>query len=413
MPRTARTTTDAAGKESGGGGGGAGQITARTNSWLTAAKANKQDEFYTQLADIENELRHFRKHFKGKIVLCNCDDPYESDFFKYFVINFRRLGLKKLIASCYAGSPIAGQQLSFSDLEGLSEEEAAAKRPFTIEISDIPDANGDGSIGLADVEYLLRHDANVLTALEGDGDFRSDECMKLLQEADIVVTNPPFSLMTEYLTTLLDWGKSFLIIGHLNQALYADLFPFIQNGRLWLGANSGHFWFRVPDHYPEKGTDYRQDADGQKWRRMGGVCWFTNLDHAKRHDHMVLVQKYSPEKYPHYDNFDAIEVPRTVDIPEDWDGVMGVPITFLDKFNPDQFEIVGAAKTWFGCATKTYPPQTQVSAGGAISTVTKLNDGPAIKVDSPPKGKTYYMVDGEFYVQTYVRVLIRRIGATS
>ncbi len=196
MPRTARTTTDAAGKESGGGGGGAGQITARTNSWLTAAKANKQDEFYTQLADIENELRHFRKHFKGKIVLCNCDDPYESDFFKYFVINFRRLGLKKLIASCYAGSPIAGQQLSFSDLEGLSEEEAAAKRPFTIEISDIPDANGDGSIGLADVEYLLRHDANVLTALEGDGDFRSDECMKLLQEADIVVTNPPFSLMT-------------------------------------------------------------------------------------------------------------------------------------------------------------------------------------------------------------------------
>lgn len=410
MARTARTAADAMEKES--GDGGAGQITAKSNSWLTAAKANKQDEFYTQLPDIENELRNFRKHFKNKVVLCNCDDPYESDFFKYFVMNFRRLGLKKLIASCYAGSPVAGKQLLFSDLEGLSAEEADAKRPYKIEITDIPDADGDGSVGLADVEYLLRHDANVLTALEGDGDFRSDECMALLDEADIVVTNPPFSLMTEYLTTLLDRGKSFLVVGHLNQALYADMFPFVRSGRLWLGTNSGHFWFRVPAHYPEKATDYRQDADGQKWRRMGGICWFTNLDHAKRHDRMVLVQKYSPEKYPHYDNFDAIEVSRTVDIPEDWAGVMGVPITFLDKFNPDQFEIVGIAKTWFGGATKTYPQQKQVSAGGAVSTVTKLNDGAAIKVNRPPRGKTYYVVEGEYYVQMYVRLLIRRIGAS-
>ncbi|MEQ1703648.1 MAG: adenine-specific methyltransferase EcoRI family protein, partial [Ilumatobacteraceae bacterium] len=309
---------------------GAGQVTAKTNSWLTAAKANKQDEFYTQLSDIENELRNFRKHFKGKVVLCNCDDPFESDFFKYFVINFRRLGLKKLIASCYSGSLVAGRQLSFEDLKGLSPADAAAKRPFKIEISNIPDADGDGSIGLADVEYLLKHDANVLTALQGDGDFRSEECVALLDEADIVVTNPPFSLMTDYLTTLLERGKSFLVLGHLNQALYADLFPYVRGGQLWLGANSGHFWFRVPDDYPEKSTDYRVDADGQKWRRMGGICWFTNLDHAKRHDRMVLVQKYSPEKYPRYDNFDAIEVSRIVDIPEDWDGVMGVPITFLD-----------------------------------------------------------------------------------
>lgn len=395
----------------GSGGGGAGQVTARTNSWLTAAKANQADEFYTQLSDVEKELKHYRTHFKGKVVLCNCDDPYESDFFKYFVINFRRLGLKKLIASCYSGSPVAGQQLSFSDLKGLTAEDAVAKRPYKIEITDIPDANGDGSIGLADVEYLLRHDANILTPLDGDGDFRSDECMAFVEEADIVVTNPPFSLMVEYLTALLERNKSFVVVGHLNQALYSDLFPFIQGGRMWLGANSGHFWFRVPDHYPEKATDYRQDADGQKWRRMGGICWFTNLDHPKRHDRMILVQKYSSEKYPRYDNFDAIEVSRTVDIPEDWDGVMGVPITFLDKFNPEQFEIVGAAKTWFGCATKTYPPQTQVSAGGAMSTVTKLNDGPAIKVDRPPTGKTYYIVDDEYYVQTYVRVLIRRIGA--
>jgi hypothetical protein len=407
-----RRTSGALGK-SDAASGGAGQVTAKTNSWLTAAKANKQDEFYTQLSDIENELRHFRRHFKGKVVLCNCDDPYESDFFKYFAINFRRLGLKKLIASNYAGSPVTGRQLPFEDLCGLSPEESDAKRPYKIEITDIPDANGDGSVGLADVEYLLRHDANVLTSLQGDGDFRSDECIALLDEADIVVTNPPFSLMIEFLTLLLERNKLFLVVGHLNQALYADLFPFIQGGRLWLGVNSGHFWFRVPDHYPEKETDYRQDADGQKWRRMGGICWFTNMDHAKRHDRMVLVEKYSPEKYPHYDNFDAIEVSRVIEIPADWEGVMGVPITFLDKFNPEQFELVGAAKTWYGGATKTYPQQTQVSANGKTSLVTKLNDGPAIKVDRAPVGKTHYMVDGEYFIQTYVRVLIRRIGDAS
>ncbi|CAN5609823.1 adenine-specific methyltransferase EcoRI family protein [soil metagenome] len=394
-------------------GRGAGSVTANTNSWLTAAKANKQDEFYTQLSDIENELRNFRRHFKGKVVLCNCDDPYESDFFKYFVINFRRLGIKKLIASCYSGSPVAGAQLAFSELEGLTDEEAAAKQPYKIEITEIPDADGDGSIGLPDVEYLLRHDANILTPLKGDGDFRSAECMAVLDEADIVVTNPPFSLMTEYLITLLNCGKSFIILGNINQAMYSDLFSFIQDGRIWLGANSGHFWFRVPDHYEPKTTDYRQDADGQKWRRMGGICWFTNLDHPKRHETLVLVERYTPEKYPAYDNFDAIEVSRTVDIPEDWEGVMGVPITFLDKYNPEQFEIVGVAKTWYGGATKIYPAQTQVSANGQVSTVSKLNDGAVVKVDSQPVGKTHYIIDGEYYLQKYARLLIRRIGATS
>lgn len=395
------------------GYGGAGHVTAKTNSWLTTAKASKQDEFYTQLSDIESELRNFRKHFKDKVVLCNCDDPFESDFFKYFVINFRRLGIRKLIASCYSGSPVAGQQLSFFDLKGLSEEEAEVKRAYKIEITEIPDANGDGSIGLADVEYLLRHDANVLMPLKGDGDFRSEEIMALLEEADIVVTNPPFSLIVEYLVTLLSCGKSFLVLGNVNQAIYSELFPFVQNRKLWLGVNSGHLWFRVPDHYEPKATDYRQDADGQKWRRMGGICWFTNLDHKKRHENMILVEKYRPEKYPHYDNYDAIEVSRTVDIPEDWDGVMGVPVTFLDKFNPDQFEIVGAAKTWFGGATKIYPEQTQVSKKGVESTVTKLNDGAVIKLDGQPIAKTHYVIDDEYYVQKYARLLIRRIGAAS
>ena len=405
------TTAGVVGRD--GGDPSAGQVTANTNSWLTAAKANKQDEFYTQLSDIENELRNFRNHFKGKVVLCNCDDPFESEFFKYFVINFRRLGLKKLIASCYSGSPVAGQQIPLFDLEGLSAEQATARRPYKIEISEIPDTDGDGSIGLADVEYLLRHDSNVLTALEGDGDFRSDECIALLDEADIVVTNPPFSLMVDYLTMLLGRGKSFLVLGNINQAIYAELFPFIQDQSLWLGANSGHFWFRVPDHYEPKATDYRQDEDGQKWRRMGGICWFTNLDHRKRHEKMVLVEKYTPEKYPHYDNFDAIEVSRTVDLPEDWTGVMGVPITFLDKFNPEQFEIVGAAKTWFGGATKIYPQQTQVSSAGTVSKVTKLNDGAVIKLDQQPIGKTHYVVDGEYFIQKYARLLIRRIGDSS
>jgi len=392
---------------------GAGQVTAKSNSWLAAAKANKQDEFYTQLSDIEEELRHFRKHFKNKVVLCNCDDPFESDFFKFFVINFRRLGLKKLIASCYSGSPVVGQQLALSDLGGFSKADAVARRPYKVAITEIPDIDGDGSFGLADVEYLLRHDATVLTALQGDGDFRSDECMALLNQADIVVTNPPFSLMTEYLTTLLSSGKSFLVLGHMSQALHSELFTFVQKKRLWLGVNSGHFWFRVPDHYQPKTTDYRQDTDGQKWRRMGGICWFTNLDHKKRHERMILVQKYSREKFPRYDNYDAIEVSRTVDIPEDWSGVMGVPITFLDKFNPDQFEIVGVTKTWFGSATKTYPEQKQVSANGVVSTVTKLNDGAVIKIARQPKDETYYVIDGDFYIQKYVRVLIRRIGDAS
>lgn len=395
------------------GSRGAGSVTASTNSWLTAAKANKQDEFYTQLSDIENELRNFRKHFKDKVVLCNCDDPYESDFFKYFVINFRRLGIKKLVASCYAGSPVQGQELTLFDIDGISQADAAARLPYKIEITEIPDADGDGSIGFADVEYLLRHDNNILTPLQGDGDFRSDECLALLDEADIVVTNPPFSLMIEYLLTLLNRGKSFLVLGNMNQALYSDLFPYVLDGRLWLGVNSGHFWFRVPDHYEPKATDYRQDNTGQKWRRMGGMCWFTNLDHRKRHETMVLVEKYSPERFPHYDNYDAIEVSRTVDIPEDWDGVMGVPTTFLDKFSPDQFEIVGITQSWFGAASKTYPRQVQVNANGAASAVMKLNDGAAIRVDAPPSNRTHYRVGDDLFIKVYVRLLIRRIGASS
>ena len=201
--------------------------------------------------------------------------------------------------------------------------------------------NGDGRIDLADVEWLIKNKKNVLTKLKGDGDFRSPECVALLDEVDVVVTNPPFSLFREYMALLMEHGKQFLIVGNMNAAIYSEVFPLIKGNKVWLGNKSGHFWFKVPDSYEEKATDFKIDENGQKWRRMGNICWFTNLDIEKRHEEMTLFRHYSPEEYPTYDNYDAIEVSKTADIPCDWDGKMGVPITFMDKYNPDQFEIVG------------------------------------------------------------------------
>ena len=386
---------------------------ATRKSWragLDAAKKNKNDEFYTQIADIEAELRHYRPHFKGKTVLCNCDDPYESNFFKYFALNFRRLGIKKLIASCYADSPVQGEQLSLFDLEGMSETDAEAKRPYKIEITEIPDTNGDGAVDLSDVQFLLQHDANVLSVLEGDGDFRSQESLALLDEADIVVTNPPFSLLREYIAVLMEREKKFLVIGNQNAITYKEIFPLIMANKVWLGfgfkRNMAHFYTPY--------APYSQwiEQEGEGVVRVAGVQWFTNMDLPKRHENLILVEKYSRQSYPHYDNYDAIEVSKTSDIPEDWTGVMGVPITFLNKYNPEQFEIIGIAKAPLGAPSKTYPRQTQVSTNGTQSEVTKLNDGPAIMVSTPPEGETYYIVDGQYFVQRYARILIRRIGAT-
>jgi len=379
-----------------------------TRASLDAAKKNKNDEFYTQLPDIEAELRHYRGQFKGKTVLCNCDDPFESNFFKYFAMNFRRLGIKKLIASCYSPSPIQGEELSLFDLAGMSETEAEARRPYKIEISEIPDANGDGAVDLSDVEYLLRHDANALTVLNGNGDFRSEECLTLLDEADVVVTNPPFSLFREYLALLIEKDKKFLVIGNQNAITYKEIFPLIMTNKLWLGfgfkRNMAHFYTPY--------APYSQwiEQEGEGVVRVAGVQWFTNLDLPKRHENLILVEKYSPDRYPHYDNYDAIEVSKSSEIPEDWTGAMGVPITFLNKYNPDQFEIIGIAKAPLGSPMKTYPRQTQVSKNGSRSQVTKLNDGPVIMVSAPPQGETYYIVDDNYYVQRYARILIRRIG---
>ncbi len=376
---------------------------------MDAAKRNKNDEFYTQLADIESELRHYRPHFEGKTVLCNCDDPYESNFFKYFALHFRRLGIKKLVASCYCGSPVQGQELSLFDLAGMGSDDAEARRPYKVEITEIPDANADGAVDLWDVEFLLRHDANVLSVLEGDGDFRSQECLALLDEADVVVTNPPFSLFREYIAQLMQREKRFLVIGNQNAITYKEIFPLIMANKLWLGygfkRNMAHFYTPY--------APYSQwiEQEGEGVVRVAGVQWFTNMDLPKRHENLILVEKYSPERYPHYDNYDAIEVSKTSDIPEDWTGVMGVPITFLNKYNPEQFEIIGIAKAPLGAPSKIYPRQTQVSKDGTRSEVTKLNDGPAIVVSTPPQGETHYVVDGQYFVQRYARILIRRIGA--
>ena len=312
------------------------------NSNLHKALMNRKDEFYTQLVDIELELKYYRKHFKDKVVFCNCDDPYESNFFKYFAMNFNYLGLKKLVATCYQGSPVVGEQFEQLSLFDIlpSEENTPKRYPYKIEITEVIDVNGDGAIDLSDVEYLLRNKNNALTLLDGSGDFRSDECIEILKEADIVVTNPPFSLFREYIAQLVEYDKKFLVIGNQNAITYKEIFPLIKDNKLWLGngfkGNVG--FFKSP--YEDVAVS-SQHKEG--FIRVSGVMWFTNLDIKKRHEEFDLYKKYIPEEYPKYDNYDAIEVGKTADIPEDYYGIMGVPITFLDKYNPDQFEIIGCA----------------------------------------------------------------------
>ncbi len=299
------------------------------NRNLHISRSGKTDEFYTQLSTIEDELRHYRKYFKDKIIFCNADDPaigedgqdhfgdglggYTSNFFRYFQLNFQQLGIKKLITTHYE----------------------ADKSSYKFEI--VSTDNHD-QIGLPDY---------VKTPLEGNGDFRSPECLALLEECDIVVTNPPFSLMKEFLPLMVNSGKQFLVLGNMNHALYSENFVFFKENKVWLGYNSGHFWFRVPDYYEEKKTDFKIDETGQKWRRMGNICWFTNMDIEKRHQPLDLYKHYNIQEYPTYDTYDAIECGRYSDIPVDTDRVIGVPITYLAYHCPEQFEIIGELK--HGC----------------------------------------------------------------
>ena len=310
------------------------------NSSLHGAKKAKKDEFYTQLVDIEKELKHYKGQFRSKVVYCNCDDPFESNFFKYFAANFNALGLKKLITTSFVKSPIVGKQIPLFEMEGLKPD---GKEPYVVEINEVPDSNNDGAIGLEDVEALLRRNKKSSRKLQGNGDFRSEECVELLKDADIVVTNPPFSLFREYISQIVEHDKKFLIIGNINAVTYQECFRLIKNNKMWLGASihSGDREFRVPDNYPLEAAGYRVDNEGNKYIRVKGVRWFTNLDYEERHEDLVLYKKYNPAEYPKYDNFDAINVDKVVDIPVDYSGPLGVPITFLDKYNPDQFEILG------------------------------------------------------------------------
>ena len=305
---------------------------------LSDAMRNKQDEFYTQLVDIENELKHYREHFRDKVVLCNCDDPYESNFFKYFALNFNALGLRKLIATCYNGSPVQGNELMI-DFGDFTEE--PKKKAFKVEITEVNDYNGDGVVNLTDVQYLLQNDRNVLTMLKENGDFRSRECIELLKEADIVCTNPPFSLFREYVAQLMKYEKKFLIIGPYNAITYKEIFPLIKNNSIWLGFGfkAGNAFFKIPE---TNNKNYAIGVLNEETRiiKFRNCTWFTNIDNNKRHEEIILYKHYSKEEYPQYDNYNAIEVSKTADIPCDYDGVMGVPITFLDKYNPDQFEII-------------------------------------------------------------------------
>lgn len=315
--------------------------TKSSNRNLHKASQAKKDEFYTQLVDIEKELKHYKKQFRGKVVYCNCDDPFESNFFKYFAANFNELKLKKLIATSYVKSPIVGGQLPLFEMKGLKPD---GKQPFKIEISKIADANADGAIDIKDIEWMLKHDKITSAPLKGDGDFRSEECIKLLKEADVVCTNPPFSLFREYVAQLVKHDKKFLIIGNLNAIKYNSIFKLVRSNKVWLGLtmDGRNKWFQVPDIYPiDDNVANSKIENGKKYLFVKGCMWFTNMDTEKRHQDFNLYKKYTPKEYPKYDNYDAIEVSKVADIPMDYKGVMGVPITFISKYNPSQFEILG------------------------------------------------------------------------
>jgi hypothetical protein len=324
------------------------------NRGLGAAKAARQDEFYTRYFDIQKEVEAYLEFdpdtFRGKVVYCNCDDPFESNFFKYFAANFNKLGLKKLVTTSYDGSPIAGAQLTFGEYDEGNGKRQKPKA-IAVEIEEVKDVNGDGATGIEDVKLFLKQTPHNRTRLAGGGDFRSAECVELLKQADIVVTNPPFSLFKEYVAQLVEHRKKFLIIGNTNSITYLEIFPLIKGNKMWLGCtnfNVGMF-FEVPDDW--KRFHHIDKETGRKIARVSTSCWYTNLDHGRRHEPLNLMTmadnlKFSKNlrgkaEYDRYENFDAIEVSTYKEIPSDYDGIMGVPVTFLDKYNPDQFEIVG------------------------------------------------------------------------
>lgn len=292
-----------------------------SNKYLNKAKIGKNDEFYTILSDIENELKHYKEALKGKTILCNCDDPRKSKFFHYFSYNFEVLNLKKLVSICYKNKNM--------DLFSYHKDEQAIYLEYKGDLNNnkVPDAEEIG-----------------LITMEGDGDFRNEESIELLKKADIIITNPPFSLFREFINLLLYYKKKFLVVGNWNAITYPEIFKNIKDDKLWIGVNSNRNFkgFYVPDHYPLHGTEARIDEDGNRIVSSNNNCWFTNIDIPKRHEEIILFKKYLSKDYPEYDNFHAIEVSQVTNIPMDYKGVMGVPITFINKYNPDQFDILGS-----------------------------------------------------------------------
>ncbi len=379
------------------------------NSNLSNAKQAKNDEFYTHYSDIQKEIEAYLEYdanvFSGKVVYCNCDDPYESNFFRYFVLNFNKLRLDKLITTSYKPSPVANTQLGLFGTDKTLEKSKGRPKVTANKfvINEVKDIDGDGEFNLKDVaEQLKANKHNEWEPLDGDGDFRSKESIDLLKKSDIVVTNPPFSLFRQYVRQLIEHDNKFLIIGNQNSITLKEIFPLVKDNKIWFGRNKVK-GFNKPDGSVQN---------------FGNVGWFTNLDHGRRHLPLNLMTMSDNRKfneklqgkqaYEKYDNFDAIEVPFIDAIQSDYNSVMGVPITFLDKYNPEQFEIVGLTKTWFGAATKIYPEQIQVGNNNEKSKVTKLNDGAVLRINKPPENKTYYLVKGKFYRQTFPRLLIKQ-----
>ena len=364
------------------------------NQNLNKAKLQKNDDFYTQLPDIENELQHYDQHFAGKVIYCNCDDPRVSNFYKYFSLKFESLKLKKLITTCYKNQAM--------DLFSDQTSEKAIWLEYNRGTYE------DGAYIPADP--VVQH-------LNGDGDFRSEECIELLKQADIVVTNPPFSLFREYVAQLVEYDKKFVVIGNKNAITYKEIFGLIKDNMLWVGNTpmGRDLLFDVPESYArelvetkKEGSSYKIVDDTVKARSQS--IWFTNIDHAKRHDPLILYKTYSPDEYPHYDNYDAINVDKTDEIPKDWDGVMGVPISFLDKYNPDQFEMVGVAYLWddsFKSHT-FYDDYVEMRPNGTKTGMSgKKANGLAVLKGLPPKGN--YLVKNDDIVHTrFKRVFIKR-----
>lgn len=360
-----------------------------SNKNLKEAKKAKNDEFYTQLSDIEKELRHYKEHFKDKVVLCNCDDPYISNFFDYFSRNFERLQLKKLITTCYKNQN--------ADMFSENKSEKAIYLEYT------GDKNGDNMPNLEEIG---------VKQLKGDGDFRSRECIELLKQADIVVTNPPFSLFREYVAQLIEYEKKFLIVGTWNAISYKEIFKLVKENKLWIGVNSNRNFsgFIIPNHYSMHGTEARIDEKGNKIVSTNNTCWFTNLDNSKRHESLVLYKNYNSDEFPNYENFDGINVDKTNEIPMDYNGFMGVPITFLDKYNPEQFEILALGIVGSIEFTSNRKMEILDKNGSPTGKFTFNAKGTLYRLFNPKKDKSPAFKDVEtknLYSSIYARVIIK------